>query len=130
MFVTDPARTSSTPRGPGAIPPPVGPRSGRRVADGVLAGLALSLIGFAVADAINPEWSPVEVMISHYVHAPRGGWLIPAGVLGLAVASAPLTWLVAVSTRGARRGVALLGVWTAALVVGGVFPACRGRMIL
>ena len=36
----------------------------------------MPLIGFAVADVINPDWSPAEAMISHYVHAPYGGWLV------------------------------------------------------
>jgi hypothetical protein len=85
--------------------------------------LALPLIGFAVADLINPDWSPAEAMISHYVHAPRGGWLIPLGVLVMAVASGTLTWLVAAYTRGGRFGLGLLGVWTAGLLVAGVFPA-------
>jgi hypothetical protein len=90
--------------------------------DIVLGGLALPLIGFAVADLINPDWSPVEAMISHYVHAPHGGWLIPLGTLSMAVASGTLTWLAAAYTRGGRAGLALLGVWTAGLLVAGVFP--------
>ncbi|MFG3688539.1 DUF998 domain-containing protein [Micromonospora sp. NPDC047740] len=82
----------------------------------------MPLIGFAVVDVINPDWSPAEAMISHYVHAPRGGWLVPLGVLALAVASGTLTWLAAAYTRG-RAGLVLLGVWTSALLVAGVFPA-------
>ncbi|GIE92073.1 DUF998 domain-containing protein [Actinoplanes regularis] len=89
----------------------------------IVGGLILPPAGFAVADWINPGWSPAETMISYYVHAPRGGWLIPLGVLVLAAASGTLTWLAAAYTRGGRAGLALLGVWTAALVVGGVFPA-------
>jgi hypothetical protein len=91
--------------------------------DCVLAGLILPLIGFAVADVINPEWSPAEAMISHYVHAPHGGWLISLGLLSMAVASGTLTGLAAAYTRGGRVGPVLLGVWTAALLVAGVFPA-------
>ena len=127
MFSTDPTRTSPVPRGSGSIHPatsPRLPRAGRHriAADSVLGGLTLPLIGFAVADLINPDWSPIEAMTSHYVHAPRGGWLIPSGVLILAVASAALTRLLAAHTRGGRVGLALLGVWAAALVVVGVFP--------
>jgi hypothetical protein len=126
MFSTDPTRTSPAPRGPGAIQPATAsrsPRTGRRIAvDGVLGGLALPLIGFAVADVINPDWSPAEAMISHYVHAPRGGWLVPLGTLSMAIASGMLTWLAAAYTRGSRAGLALLGVWAAGLLVAGVFP--------
>lgn len=116
MFSTDLPATASRP--PGAA---------RRIAvGGVLSGLALSLLAFAVADLVNPAWSPVETMISHYVHAPRGGWLIPAGTLVLGVASAASTWLIAAYTgRGTgrgRAGVALLGVWSVALLVAAVFP--------
>jgi hypothetical membrane protein len=128
MFSTGPTRTSPLPRGSGPIHPGTAPRSRhtghRRIAvDGVLGALTLPLIGFAVADLINPEQSPTEAMISHYVHAPRGGWLIPTGVLIMAVASGTLTWLVAAYTRGGRFGRALLGAWAAALLVVGVFPA-------
>jgi hypothetical protein len=108
MFSTDPARPSATPRDSQSIRPTTGPRSrraGRRIAvAGVLGGLALPLVGFAVADSVNADWSPVEVMISHYVYAPRGGWLVPIGVLSLAVASGALAWLVAAHTRGGRFG--------------------------
>ncbi len=126
MFSTDPATTSSPSRGSQSIQPataPRSPRTGRRIAvDSVLGGLLLPLIGFAVADVINPDWSPVEATSSHYVHAPRGGWLIQLGTLVMAVASGTLTWLVAAHTRGGRAGLALLGVWTAGLLVAGVFP--------
>jgi hypothetical membrane protein len=126
MFSTDPTRTSPAPRGAGPIQPTTAsrsPRTGRRIAvDSVLGGLALPLIGFAVADLINPDWSPAEAMISYYVHAPRGGWLVPLGLLVMAVASGTLTWLAAAYTRGDRAGLALLGVWAAGLLVAGVFP--------
>lgn len=128
MFSTDSTPASPVPRAsrihPATTPP--APRADRRrriTVDSVLAGLTLPLIGFAVADLINPEWSPTEAMISHYVHAPRGGWLIPIGLLIIAVASATLTRLLAAHTRGGRLGLALLGVWTVAVLVGGVFPA-------
>ncbi|HEX8628819.1 MAG TPA: hypothetical protein VF755_11675 [Catenuloplanes sp.] len=78
MFNTDPAGTRPTARGSRSIEPATAPRwphTARRIAvDGIPGALALPLIGFAVADLINPAWSPVEAMISHYVHAPRGGW--------------------------------------------------------
>jgi hypothetical membrane protein len=124
MVSTGPASTSPLSHGAQSVQPAAAPRPSRRIAvDGVLGGLVLPLIGFAVADLINPDWSPVETMISHYVHAPHGGWLIPLGMLSMAVASGTLTWLAAAHTRGGRVGCALLGVWTAGLVVAGVFPA-------
>jgi hypothetical protein len=123
MFSTDRAGTSPRPRGSQSIQPAMAPRTGRRIAvDSVLGGLTLPLIGFAVADLINPDWSPFEAMISHYVHAARGGWLIPIGTLVMAVASGTLTWLAAAYTRVGRAGLALLGVWTAGLLVAGGFP--------
>jgi hypothetical protein len=123
MFSTDPARTSPASRGSQPVQPAAAPPIARRIAvDGVSGALALSLIGFATADLINPDWSPAEAMISHYVHAPHGGWLIPVGTLMMAVASGTLTWLVAAYTRGGRAGIALLGVWTAGLLVAGGFP--------
>ncbi|MBW4701123.1 MULTISPECIES: DUF998 domain-containing protein [unclassified Micromonospora] len=126
MFRSDPVSTSSPSRGARRIPPatvPRPPRTGRRIAVDIAAGgLVLPLVGFAVADLINPDWSPVETMISHYVHAPHGGWLVPLGTLSMAVASGTLTWLAAGYTRGGRTGLALLGVWTVGLLVAGVFP--------
>ncbi|MEU1604609.1 DUF998 domain-containing protein [Micromonospora matsumotoense] len=126
MFRSDPVSTPSSSRGSRWIPPATAsrpPRTGRRFAvDVALGGLVLPLVGFAVADLINPDWSPVETMISHYVHAPHGGWLVPLGTLSMAVASGTLTWLATAYTRGGRAGLALLGVWTVGLLVAGVFP--------
>ncbi|SCF11215.1 Protein of unknown function (DUF998) [Micromonospora viridifaciens] len=129
MPATDPpTRTAPAPRRTASIQPataPDSPRAGRRrtPVDMVLVGLALPLVGFAVADLVNPDWSPVETMVSHYVHAPRGGWLIPAGLLIMAAASAALIRPAVAHTRGGRGGLTLLGVWAAALLLGGVFPA-------
>ncbi|GAB3985504.1 DUF998 domain-containing protein [Plantactinospora veratri] len=92
------------------------------VADAVLAGVALPFVGFAVADLGTPGWSPVERMVSHYVHAPGVGPLVPAGLLALAVASAGLLRLAAARTRGGGAGLWLLGIWSAAVLVGGIFP--------
>jgi hypothetical protein len=41
----------------------------------------------------------------------------------MAAASGTLMWLAAAHTRGSRAGLTLLGVWTAGLLVAGVFPA-------
>lgn len=123
MFSSDPFGTSSPSAGSQSTQPATAPRTGRRIAvDIVLGALVVPLICFAVADATNPDWSPAEAMISHYVHAPHGGWLVPLGTLSMAVASGTLTWLAAAYTRGGRAGLALLGIWTAGLLVAGVFP--------
>ncbi|MFY1687136.1 DUF998 domain-containing protein [Plantactinospora sp. WMMB782] len=94
-----------------------------RVADATAVGLALPFVGFAMADLGAAGWSPVERMVSHYVHAPRVGWLIPVGLLVLSAASAGLLRLAAGRTRGGRVGLGLLGVWSVAVGVGAVFPA-------
>lgn len=86
----------------------------------VLAGLAGYVLFTVTADLVNPDWSPVETMISHYVHA-RAGWLIPAGLLSLAAASALVTRLV--EPVAPRAALVLLRIWTAAVLVGAVFPA-------
>lgn len=98
-------------------------RSRRRTrsADGVLAGLAGYLVAAGAADLLNPDWSPVESMVSHYVHA-RAGWLITVALLSLAAASAMLLRLVVAGTTGGRLGLCLLGVWTAGVLLGAVFP--------
>ena len=96
---------------------------GRRMAvDAVLAGLTGYVAAAGTADFINPDWSPVESMVSHYVHA-RAGWLITVALLSLAAASAVLLRLAATRTRGGRLGLWLLGTWTASVLLGGVFPA-------
>ncbi|MFC4068487.1 DUF998 domain-containing protein [Actinoplanes subglobosus] len=86
----------------------------------VLAGLAGYVLCTVTADLVNPDWSPVETMISHYVHA-RAGWLIPAALLALAAASALLTRLV--EPVAPRAALVPLRIWTAAVTVGAVFPA-------
>lgn len=90
-------------------------------ADAVLTGLAGYLVAAGAADLANPDWSPVEFMVSHYVHA-TAGWLITVALLSLAAASALLLWLAAGRTTGGRLGLWLLGVWTAGVLLGGVFP--------
>lgn len=94
----------------------------RRIAvDAVLAGLIGYVAAAGTADIANPDWSPVERMVSHYVYA-KAGWLITVALLSLAAASAVLLRLAATRTRGGRLGLWLLGVWTAGVLLGGVFP--------
>ncbi|GIG90311.1 DUF998 domain-containing protein [Plantactinospora endophytica] len=104
---------------------PVGVRRAPRhdvVADAVPVGLVLPFVGFAVADLGTRGWSPVERMVSHYVHAPGVGWLVPVGLLTLGVASAGLLRLAVARTEGGRTGLWLLGVWAVAVLVGAAFP--------
>jgi hypothetical protein len=91
-------------------------------ADAVLVGLTGYVVAAGTADLVNPGWSPVESMVSHYVHA-EAGWLITVALLSLAAASAVLLRLAVTRTRGGRLGLWLLGVWTAGALLGGVFPA-------
>lgn len=110
---------SSRPGGPG----PAGrPEAHPGAVLAVLAGLAGYVAAAGAADLANPDRSPVESMVSHYVHA-EAGWLITVALLSLAVASALLLRLVATRTRGGRPGLWLLGVWTACVLLGGAFPA-------
>ncbi|MEU4620528.1 DUF998 domain-containing protein [Actinoplanes sp. NPDC023801] len=96
-----------------------GPTTRRGTA--VLAALAAYVLLAGTADLINPGWSPVETMVSHYVHAPAG-WLIPAALFSLGTAAAllrkPLT--ASGSSRAGRR---LLAAFTAAVLTGALFPA-------
>lgn len=112
--------------GPAAPPEPV--EADRRLArrrigaDAVLAGTILPVVGFAVVDLLNPGWSPVERMVSYYVHAPRGGWLISVCGVILAAASGGLLRMAATRTRGGRAGLWLLGVWCVGVLAAGLFP--------
>jgi hypothetical protein len=87
-----------------------------------LAALGGYLVFTGAADLANPGWSPVETMVSHYVHA-RAGRSIPAALLSLAAASALLLTLIPRTGRTVRAGAVLLAAWTAALVTGAIFPA-------
>ncbi|MEU8658253.1 DUF998 domain-containing protein [Actinoplanes philippinensis] len=91
-----------------------------RRAGAVLAALGAYLACTVTADLVNPGWSPVERMVSHYVHG-RAGWLIPVALLSLATGSALLSVLLA--PVAPRRTVLLLRVWTVAVLAGAVFPA-------
>ncbi|GIJ78668.1 Protein of unknown function [Micromonospora phaseoli] len=100
------------------------PRS-RLAADAALAGLVLALAAIAVADAVNPQWSWVEHMASHFVHG-RAGWLITVAGVTIAGASAMLIKLSAEfnrTSRAGRIGRWMLGVWALGMLVAGVFPA-------
>ncbi|GAA0469883.1 hypothetical protein Aca07nite_41140 [Actinoplanes capillaceus] len=112
------------------------PRTTRRQRLTVYAGLAGYVTAAGAADLINPDWSPVEAMVSHYAHA-DAGWLIPLALLSLATASAALLHRIvsgrephptpqpaetARRTAGGKAATALLVVWIVALVLGALFP--------
>jgi hypothetical protein len=86
----------------------------------VLAAAGGYLLLTLTADLLNPGWSPVETMVSHYVHA-RGGWLIPAALLSLAAAGALLTRLLRPTATPLTR--MLLRIWALAVLAGALFPA-------
>ncbi|GGM24971.1 hypothetical protein GCM10011608_07250 [Micromonospora sonchi] len=115
------------------------PSRSRFTADAVLVGLALALSAIATADTLNPRWSWIEHMASHFVHG-RAGWLIPCAAVGFALSTALLILLVvrsgrapgtsgvpavasATPARGGRLGLGLLGVWAAGMLIVGIFPA-------
>jgi hypothetical protein len=80
----------------------------------VLLGAAAA--AFVAADIVNPQYSPLAEPVSRYVNG-TAGWLIPAAIAAIAVASAVL----ARRARGAGRW--LLAVWTAGLAVAAAVPA-------
>jgi hypothetical protein len=93
----------------------------------VAAGTAAAMMGvtaagLCLADLLNPQWSPVEEMLSHYVHG-RAGWLTVAALACAAIGSAVLADLARQVLPDATAGRMLLGVWTAAVTVGAAFPA-------
>lgn len=89
--------------------------------DAVIFALCGYPVASVAADLMNPHWSPVERMVSYYVHA-RAGWLVTVALLSLSVASAVLLRLAVHRTQGGRAGLWLLGTWTIAVLLGGVFP--------
>ncbi|GGN41493.1 hypothetical protein FHR83_002978 [Actinoplanes campanulatus] len=127
------------------------PRTMRRQRLTVYAGLAGYVTATGAADLINPDWSPIEAMVSHYAHA-DAGWLIPLALLSLATASTALlhriisgneprptpqpaeTALLRTAdgprwtaggprwTAGGKAATTLLVVWIAALILGALFP--------
>lgn len=87
-----------------------------------LGGLAALPLCIAAADLANPQWSPVELMASHFVHG-AAGWLVAVAGVGAALGTAALLAPVAARTRGGRAGLCLLGVFAAGMLVAGLVPA-------
>jgi hypothetical protein len=84
--------------------------------------MGVTASGLCLADLLNPQWSPVEEMVSHYVHG-RAGWVTDAALASAAIGSAVLADLARRILPDATLGRALLGVWAAAVAVGAAFPA-------
>lgn len=94
----------------------------RAAATAAMVGLAAAVGGVAVVDALNPQWSWVADMASHYVHG-RAGWVTTASLATIGVASAVATFLLSYTTRQGRVGRWLLGFWSVAVSVAAAFPA-------
>ena len=87
----------------------------------VLAGVGIGVAAFAISDVVNREMSPVGETVSRFVNT-GAGWLVPLGLVAVALAGAALTVTVARSGAG-RVGTWLLGIWSAGVLVAAIFPA-------
>ncbi|GHA80625.1 DUF998 domain-containing protein [Streptomyces termitum] len=104
------------------VPPVRTVRAGSaRWARAAVAALGLAAAAITAADLLNPGYSPVTEVISRYVNG-TAGRLITLALLLVAGASALAGVLLhrAGAPRAARR---ILAVWTAGVLVAGIFPA-------
>ncbi len=90
----------------------------KRSVIGTAIGVCASI---AVADLVNPQYQPISETVSRYVNG-NAGWLISAAILGMGLASALVHGLLR-RVPGHRWGKWLLALWTAGVLVAGVFPA-------
>ncbi|MFC4529162.1 DUF998 domain-containing protein [Sphaerisporangium dianthi] len=87
----------------------------------VLAGVGAGAAAFVISDVVNSEMSPIAEPISRFVNT-GAGWLVPLGMLAMALAATALT--VTVARIGTSRvGASLLGIWSLGLLLSAVFPA-------
>ncbi|PWI07644.1 hypothetical protein DIZ27_26945 [Streptomyces sp. NWU339] len=104
--------------GGGAAHPTAPPRMSFRW---LPAGIGGAVAAIGAADLLNPQYSWVSEVISRYVNG-TAGWLITVALLLIAGVSAVLA--VRLRRAGApRAGRWALRVWTAGVLVAGVFPA-------
>lgn len=92
-------------------------------AAGVRAPLTLigtGALAMVAVETLNPRYDLVSETLSRYVHG-TAGWLLPAALLAVGAASAVLAVRLGAGTR--RAGRAALVVWTAGILVAGLFPA-------
>ena len=82
--------------------------------------MLVPVVAFLTADLINPQYDPLREPVSRYVNG-TAGWLITVAILAMGLLTAFALYLLRRSPH--RAGLALLGVWTAGLLVAGVFPA-------
>jgi len=95
---------------------------GMRTTSAALAAFASGQLLVWIAEAVNPGWSPVEQMVSHYVHG-TAGWLIPTATVLFGAGSMLVTAAVARTDGSSRAGTWLLGGWCALFFVAAAFPA-------
>jgi Protein of unknown function (DUF998) len=93
---------------------------------GLLAYVCLSGNGlFAVAvltlHLLQPELPPLDYAVSYYAHGAQG-WLFTAGLLAWGIGSAAL-FLGLARTIRAAAGLSALAVWSAGVLVSGLFGA-------
>src|SRR4051794_20042183 len=96
-----------------------------------IGALGTGLVAIAVADVVNPQYSPISETISRYVNG-NAGWLITVALLAIGAGSALLVGLFGRVPGGRmpggvgwRVGRGALGVWAAGVLVAGLFPADR-----
>ncbi|MEU5216550.1 DUF998 domain-containing protein [Streptomyces sp. NPDC020807] len=94
-----------------------GPAPGVRTPFALLGAGALAMVA---VEALNPTYDLVSETLSRYVHG-TAGWLLPAALLSVAVASALL--VARLAGAGGRTGRVVLGLWAAGIFVAGLFPA-------
>ncbi|MGY3336015.1 hypothetical protein ACVW0K_002114 [Streptomyces filamentosus] len=85
-----------------------------------LALIGAGVLAMTAVELLNPRYDLVSETLSRYVHG-TAGWLLPASLLAVAAASALLT--ARLWGTGGRAARAALVVWTAGILVAGLFPA-------
>jgi hypothetical protein len=94
-----------------------------RLSRAAVAGLlGLTAATIAAADLLNPQYSPLSEVVSRYVNG-TAGWLVTLAILSMGAASAVLLGLLRGRGTGWRAGRWALAVWTAGVLVAGLFPA-------
>ncbi|KAA6217374.1 DUF998 domain-containing protein [Streptomyces filamentosus] len=85
-----------------------------------LALIGAGVLAMTAVELLNPRYDLVSETLSRYVHG-TAGLLLPASLLAVAAASALLT--ARLWGTGGRAARTALVVWTAGILVAGVFPA-------
>jgi hypothetical membrane protein len=93
-----------------------------RTTSAVLTAFVVGVVLVATADALNPQWSWVEEMASHFVNG-RAGWLITLALVVFGTVSAVVTAVVARTPGHSRTGAWLMAGWSLGVLLAAVFPA-------